>query len=185
MDASVKEMMDEAKAAITDPVLATAFDAYHSVYAGEWGLKASEEDAVFAMLKAVWPDEFAKADFVETMRTPEMEAVMDDVYKVTVDEPWQGDADDAERFICDVLGIVYAQTRIKVGDRVRTKEWVCRYDFFEVAPDKTGTVTELSRQSLSVKMDEHIDGCEEWDNELVYVLPDDSFEVLATLEVVK
>lgn len=33
-----------------------------------WGLKASEDDAVFAVLQAVWPELYANADYEKVMR---------------------------------------------------------------------------------------------------------------------
>lgn len=41
---------------------------YLSVYAGPWGLKASEEDAVFGMIRAVWPEFDAAGDGFDRMR---------------------------------------------------------------------------------------------------------------------
>jgi hypothetical protein len=39
----------------TDPRLRTAENAYLSVYNGDWGLKASDEDAILAVIVAVYP----------------------------------------------------------------------------------------------------------------------------------
>lgn len=54
------------------------------------------------------------------------------------------------------------------GTRVRLRRDVDRYPFFIAPEGATGTVVECSCDALLVKMDEHIDGCEEWDNEIMW-----------------
>lgn len=71
------------------------------------------------------------------------------------------------------------------GDRVELTEYVDRFPFFCAAPGTQGTVTESSDSLLIVRMDEHIDGCEEWDNELIFNLPDDEEELSASVKIIQ
>jgi len=73
---------------------------------------------------------------------------------------------------------------VKEGDRITLAEYVDRFPFFLVEPGATGTVTEASDKLITVKMDAHIDGCEEWDNEIIFNLPDDGEEAAVALQVV-
>jgi hypothetical protein len=73
--------------------------------------------------------------------------------------------------------------KVGKGDRVELVEYVDRFPFFQVAPGATGVVTEAREDLVLVKMDEFIKGCEEWDNELVFNLPDDAEEFEAAVRV--
>lgn len=42
--------------AAADPTTQVALVGYLNTYAGPWGLKASEEDAVLGIINALWPD---------------------------------------------------------------------------------------------------------------------------------
>ena len=59
-------------------------------------------------------------------------------------------------------------TKIAEGKRVRLLQNVDRFPHFVARKGITGTVTEVTDQFVSVKMDDHIDGAEEWDNEIVW-----------------
>jgi len=56
------------------------------------------------------------------------------------------------------------------GTRVRLTNPVDRYPHFCAEAGATGTVTDVSTDSVSVKMDVHLPGAEEWDNEIVWSL---------------
>lgn len=172
--------MEATEVKINDQQLQTAWNGYMAVYEDPtWGLKASEEDAVFSMLQAVWPDKYADAKFTTVMRDDErMIAAMTQVENLNYNEPWQGDPDDAKRFISAVLGIVVAQIHFSDGDRVELVDYFDRFPHFLVAPGATGVVSSVENNLLCVKMDETIAGCEEWDNEIVFVLPEEAAEVL-------
>lgn len=69
-------------------------------------------------------------------------------------------------------------TPFHVGDRVRILSEVERYPHF-IARPSLGTVVQVDPQGVFVAYDEHVDGCEEWDN-VVHFPPDDpisSYEV--------
>lgn len=55
-----------------------------------------------------------------------------------------------------------------VGARVFTVALVDRYPHFLIPSGKTGTVTEAYDGLIRVRMDEHVPGAEEWDNEVVW-----------------
>lgn len=55
-----------------------------------------------------------------------------------------------------------------VGTRVRMRRDIDRYPHFMVAAGETGTVVTSDDQSFGVKMDQHIVGCEEWENEVIW-----------------
>lgn len=73
---------------------------------------------------------------------------------------------------------------LRDGDRVELANYVDRFPFFQVAPGATGTVTEASENLVTIKMDEFIDGCEEWDNEVIFNLPDDHEELSESVRVI-
>lgn len=178
INTEIETMVNDGVAAIQDERLAAAFKGYNSVYIDESGIKPSDEDAVFAMLRAVWPERYADADFVNTMREERMSEAVDAVYRyVQSSDGWNGKPDDAQRFISDVLGIVTAYTEINVGDRIELTEWVERFPSFQVPPGATGVVTDAGAL-VSIKMDNPIAGCEEWDNEVQFVLPEEAAEIL-------
>lgn len=61
------------------------------------------------------------------------------------------------------------------GYRVRLRRPVDRFPFFIARAGMTGTVIEAATDLVAVRLDEHLPGCEEWDNELVWAdasLPD-------------
>lgn len=59
-----------------------------------------------------------------------------------------------------------------VGDRVRLTNDVERYPHFIAKGGSAGTVTEVG-ENVIVKMDEHIPGAEEWENEVHWHLPNE------------
>lgn len=63
--------------------------------------------------------------------------------------------------VCDVVA-----RRPRVGTKVRLKRNVERYPHFIAKKGSTGVVTSSDEDNLWVKMDEHLDGAEEWDNEI-------------------
>lgn len=68
--------------------------------------------------------------------------------------------------------------QIKVGGRVISKREIDRFPFFVLGKNKTGTIVEstigennrglMDRQLIAIKMDNPIEGCEEWDNQIEY-----------------
>lgn len=64
---------------------------------------------------------------------------------------------------------------IQVGARVQTITIVDRRPLFEVPPGKFGTVVRAERDFIVVQMDERIEGCEEWSNQVRFI-PDDCGE---------
>lgn len=64
---------------------------------------------------------------------------------------------------------------IQVSARVKTIIFVDRRPLFEVPPDKFGTVVRAERDCIAVQMDESIEGCEEWNNQVRFI-PDDCGE---------
>lgn len=61
-----------------------------------------------------------------------------------------------------------AQIDLKMGDRVRLRRDVERYPHFIARAGMTGTVVIADHDTIAVRMDEHLDGCEEWDNEVIW-----------------
>jgi hypothetical protein len=169
-----------------DKRLEQAWAAWTGVYEGEWGLKASEEDGAFAIMQALWPDRYADAKFATAMRDDQAVAdAVDQIYHLNSGrDMWDGSDEDAERYIGEIVNILASKVEYHVGDRVKLIEYVDRFPFFQVAPDAEGTITECERNYLSVKMDDPIDGCEEWDNEIIFNLPEEAFEVVLCVEVI-
>jgi len=60
----------------------------------------------------------------------------------------------------------------KLGDRVVLTESVERWDSFIVNAGAAGTITYLETWQLDIKMDEHIPGCEEWNNCVIFCYED-------------
>lgn len=63
-----------------------------------------------------------------------------------------------------------------VGERVRLRHDIDRYPHFIARAGATGTITDLGSPAgsyISVRMDEHLPGAEEWDNEVVWPECDD------------
>lgn len=69
------------------------------------------------------------------------------------------------------------------GTRVRLRHSVDRYPHFLAPMGATGTVVVSEEQIFAVKMDETLEGCEEWDNEIVWY-EDDLQNVTEALEVI-
>lgn len=59
---------------------------------------------------------------------------------------------------------------LKVGDRICLVDYVERYPNFIADPGMTGTITTIDGFEIWAKMDKHIDGCEEWDNEILWII---------------
>lgn len=57
---------------------------------------------------------------------------------------------------------------LTVGTRVVLTGPVERYPHFIAPAGATGVVTDETRGVLSVRMDEHLPGAEDWDNEIVW-----------------
>lgn len=58
--------------------------------------------------------------------------------------------------------------RVKVGDRVELARDVDRYDAFIAKKGLRGTISEISEYVVTVLLDEHLDGAEEWDNNVCW-----------------
>jgi len=94
--------------------------------------------------------------------------------------------DDAGENVYDVgLGFIWVEVEPglldwNVGDRVRLRqEFDLAYPYFKVPAGAEGTVVradEGGHGEVSVLMDEHIDGCEEWENH-INLLPEDLDEL--------
>lgn len=67
-------------------------------------------------------------------------------------------------------------TRPTVGTRVRLTEDAERFPFFIAPKGGLGTVTMDDQWIYAVKMDEPLDGCEEWDNEVCWYPEDDDYK---------
>lgn len=65
---------------------------------------------------------------------------------------------------------------VEVGQRYELVEVVDRYPHFQVPPGRRGTISDISDGTISLRMDEHIYGCEEWDNEIVFSVDGDSLD---------
>ncbi|MEX1142869.1 MAG: hypothetical protein WD399_07590 [Thermoleophilaceae bacterium] len=59
-----------------------------------------------------------------------------------------------------------------VGARARLRRIVDRYPHFCIDPGATGTITESSNDLICLHMDRHVDGAEDWDNEVCWT-PED------------
>ena len=66
-----------------------------------------------------------------------------------------------------------AQPRPIVGTRVRLTEAAERFPHFIAPKGAVGVVTVADDHLFAVKLDTHLDGCEEWDNEVCWVPEDD------------
>lgn len=66
-------------------------------------------------------------------------------------------------------GFVFkASLRLEVGQQVRLRRNVERAQNFTARGQSLGTVVEINEGTLSVKMDDLIEGCEEWDNCVIW-----------------
>ncbi len=63
--------------------------------------------------------------------------------------------------VCDAVA-----RRPKVGARVRLRQDVDRYPHFIAREGSTGVVSHSDDENFWVKLDDHLDGAEEWDNEV-------------------
>jgi hypothetical protein len=59
-----------------------------------------------------------------------------------------------------------------VGARARLSRLVERYPHFSIDSGATGTITESSDDLISLRMDRHVEGAEDWDNEVCWA-PED------------
>ncbi len=66
------------------------------------------------------------------------------------------------------------EVAITENDRVRLTRNVERFPHFIARAGMVGTVTEATEEIVCIKMDEHLDGAEEWDNEVVWT-PEDEY----------
>ena len=57
---------------------------------------------------------------------------------------------------------------MEIGTQIMLRRSIDRFPHFIVEQGATGTVVEFSDGLVRVKMDDHIEGCEEWDNEIVW-----------------
>lgn len=60
----------------------------------------------------------------------------------------------------------------QAGDRARLGRVVERFPHFWIAAGATGTVTEATENLIALRMDEHVHGAEEWNNELCWTADD-------------
>ncbi len=65
-----------------------------------------------------------------------------------------------------------ALEQFSVGDRVELIRPVDRFPFFAVMDGAVGTVTTVEDGCFCVRMDDFIDGAEEWQNEIVWDMDD-------------
>jgi hypothetical protein len=61
---------------------------------------------------------------------------------------------------------------LPVGTRVRLTREVERYPHFIAERGRAGVVVEATPDAVSVRLDEHLPGAEEWDNEVCWYGPD-------------
>jgi len=62
-----------------------------------------------------------------------------------------------------------------VGARARLRHVIDRYPHFSIEAGATGTVTESSDDLICLRMDRHVEGAEEWDNEVCWTPEDGEF----------
>lgn len=62
--------------------------------------------------------------------------------------------------------------RLTVGTKVRLMHEVDRYPHFIAAKGMVGVVSHADEHTVCVRMDEHLPGAEEWDNEVVWSVGD-------------
>lgn len=55
-----------------------------------------------------------------------------------------------------------------LGTRVRLTQDTERYPFFIARKGMVGVVTQNDADGFCVRLDEHLPGCEEWDNEVIW-----------------
>jgi hypothetical protein len=67
-------------------------------------------------------------------------------------------------------------TRPPVGTRVRLTQYADRFPHFIADKGAVGTVTVDDEYLYAVKMDDRLDGCEEWGNEVTWLPEDDDHE---------
>jgi hypothetical protein len=126
-----------------------------------WGLKASPEDAVLAILAALYPNEgwTNTAAGIERLRADYNDLA--DTYNDAAQNV--GDAAD---LVAEILPIIDTRVSPPVGARVQLRHAVDRYPHFLAPEGATGTVTEATADVYAVRMDTHLDGAEDWDNQI-------------------
>lgn len=87
------------------------------------------------------------------------------------------DADRAARAVGEIVGntidAAFARSALMPGARVECKHDVDRYPHFTVPAGAKGTVTtDGNPDVVTVKLDDHIAGAEDWDNEIVWSIRD-------------
>lgn len=65
---------------------------------------------------------------------------------------------------------------MQIGTQIMLRRSIDRFPHFVAESGSTGTVLEFSAEYIRVKMDEPIEGCEEWDNEIVWSADGDDFD---------
>jgi hypothetical protein len=65
---------------------------------------------------------------------------------------------------------------ISVGRRIELKRDIERYPQFIAKKGERGTIVEIDEEKVSAKMDNKLDGAEEWDNCLQWYKSDDSIK---------
>jgi len=67
---------------------------------------------------------------------------------------------------------------LPLGTRVRLRHDVDRYPHFRARAGMTGTVVTVGPDPVVVRMDEYLEGCEEWDNAILWSNDDDPMDDL-------
>lgn len=60
---------------------------------------------------------------------------------------------------------------MKVGEKVITLQEIDRFPHFIIKQHATGTITKVKENEIWVKFDQKIEGCEEWDNQVLFDTP--------------
>jgi len=74
---------------------------------------------------------------------------------------------------------------MNIGTRLRLTRNVERFPHFIAPKGATGTVTDVTDGNISVLMDDHLAGAEEWDNEIVWSADFDDGDPLLDAEVIE
>lgn len=72
----------------------------------------------------------------------------------------------------NLIGEATPRESLVVGARVRLRDDVERYPHFVADAGMAGTVTTSDRDVVTVRMDDALQGAEEWDNEIVWSVDD-------------
>ena len=104
-------------------------------------------------------------DFVEVNRLE-----IEEVERISVLDPGASITYGGGAAATSVLtrAVLAGGKRVKVGDRVELARDVDRYDAFIAKKGLRGTVSEISEHVVTVLLDEHLDGAEEWDNNVCW-----------------